>query len=132
MIIVDTNILADINGNDPEWGQWSLNALTRAGASKSLLINPVIYAEFSVGLPSVQSCDEELARFGFIMADIPREALFLAGRAFRDYRRRGGIRTGVLPDFFIGAHAQVIGAELLTRDAGRYETYFPEVKLVRP
>lgn len=132
MILVDTNILLDIATGDPIWGPRSLERLSTAIFEGQICINSVIYAEFSLAFDSIEACDSELEKFGIRLLEMPRQALFRAGRAFRDYRRRGGARTGVLPDFFIGAHAEVIDAMLLTRDTGRYEMYFPEVRLVRP
>jgi len=97
-----------------------------------LAINFVIYAELSVGFARIEELDGVLGATGIGVADIPRPALFLAGKAFQTYRKRGGARTGVLPDFFIGAHAVVLNAPLLTRDAGRFRTYFPTVELIAP
>lgn len=92
----------------------------------------MIYAELSVALPTVEALDAMVQRAGFHVLRIPREALFLAGKAFIAYRRSGGVKTGVLPDFFIGAHAAVAGVALLTRDARRYRTHFPKVELISP
>ncbi len=92
----------------------------------------MIYAELSVALPTVEALDAVVQRGGFQVLRIPREALFLAGKAFIAYRRSGGVKTGVLPDFFIGAHAAVADVALLTRDARRYRTHFPTVELISP
>ena len=97
-----------------------------------LAINAIIYSEFSLGFSSEADCDAEIARFNLLFLDLPRAAGFRAGRAFRDYRQRSGARSSALPDFFIGAHASVLGAPILTRDLTRYRTYFPEVELVGP
>lgn len=97
-----------------------------------LAINAIIYSEFSLGFSTEAACDAEIARFDLLFLDLPRAACFRAGRAFRDYRRRGGARSSALPDFFIGAQASVLGVPILTRDLGRYRTYFPEVELVAP
>ncbi len=132
MILVDTNVLLDLATNDPVWADWSIDQLEAAASLGPVVINAVIYAEFSVGYQRIEDIDDLLAETGIGWADIPREALFLAGKAFQTYRRQGGARTGVLPDFFIDAHAAVSDMTLLTRDAGRYRTYFPKVKLISP
>lgn len=132
MILVDTNVLLDLASNDPVWADWSIDQLEAAASLGPVVINAVIYSEFSVGYERIEDIDGLLAETGIGWADIPREALFLAGKAFQTYRRQGGARTGVLPDFFIGAHAAVSDMTLLTRDAGRYRTYFPKVKLISP
>jgi predicted nucleic acid-binding protein len=130
--LVDTNVLLDLATNDPVWADWSIDQLEAAASLGPVVINAVIYAEFSVGYQRIEDIDDLLAETGIGWADIPREALFLAGKAFQTYRRQGGARTGVLPDFFIDAHAAVSDMTLLTRDAGRYRTYFPKVKLISP
>lgn len=130
MILVDTNILVDISSGHPVWAERSAEALLRAAARDQLAINAVIFAEFSIGFQSVEACEAELARLEIAMAEMPNAALFRAGRAFVAYRRKGGTRTGTLPDFFIGAHAEQSSCPLLTRDAGRYATYFPEVTIL--
>jgi predicted nucleic acid-binding protein len=105
MTLVDTNILLDIATNDPRWLQWSLQQLDAATIRGPLLINPVIYAEFSVSYIRIEELDKVLSDAGLEIAEMPRAALFLAGKVFQRYRAQGGTRTGVLPDFFIGAHA---------------------------
>lgn len=132
MTLVDTNILLDVVTDDPAWADWSIRQLDAAASTGPLLINGVVYAEFSVRFDRSDDVDSVLAEGGFVWSEIPREALFLAGKAFRRYRAAGGARTGVLPDFFIGAHASVLGVPLLTRDAGRYRAYFPSVELIAP
>lgn len=132
MILVDTCILLDIVQSDPSWGDWSLAQLERAADRGPLLINPIIYAEFAAGYGSIESAELALADFGAHLEEIPREALFLAGKAYRQYRERKGTRTGVLADFFIGAHAAVRDIPVLTRDIARIRTYFPTVTLVSP
>ena len=97
-----------------------------------LLINPVIYAELSVAFEAVETLDEVIGNLGVVLQEVPKPALFLAGKAFVRYRRRGGTRSGVLADFFIGAHAAVLGCGILTRDARRYRDYFPAVPLLLP
>lgn len=132
MTLVDTNVLLDLVTNDPVWADWSIRQLDCAASKGPLIINDVIYAELSVGFDRIEDLDELLNEAGIAMDELPREALFLAGKAFRRYRTAGGARSGVLPDFFIGAHAAVLGLPLLTRDAKRYRSYFPSVVLMAP
>lgn len=131
-ILVDSNVLLDVAAADPRWGAWSAAALAREGSQASLVINPIIYAEVSVGYAQVEDLDELLPPAEFRREPLPYEAAFLAGKAFLAYRRRGGRRTAPLPDFYIGAHAAVAGYRLLTRDAARYRTYFPTLDIVAP
>lgn len=132
MTLVDTNVLLDLATDDAAWAEWSQRQLEIASVSGPLLVNDVIYAEFSVGFRRIEDVDAALATAQIEMVPIPREALFLAGKAFQRYRGGGGSRTGVLPDFFIGAHAAVAGVPLLTRDVRRYRSYFPTVRLIAP
>ncbi|HET7662249.1 MAG TPA: type II toxin-antitoxin system VapC family toxin [Rhodanobacteraceae bacterium] len=132
MILVDTCVLLDVVQADPHWADWSQQQLEHAAEHGGLLINPVIYAEFSVWYDTLQGANDALAAFGTRFEEVPRESLFLAGKAFRQYRTRRGTRTGVLPDFFIGAHAAARDLPLLTRDATRFRTYFPTVALLTP
>jgi hypothetical protein len=131
-VLVDSNVLLDILTESPTWWSWSSAALLAAGNRAELVINPIIYAEGSVRFSSIQVFDAELAGASFIREPIPYAAAFLAGKAYLDYRRRGGVRTSPLPDFFIGAHAAVARYELLTRDPSRYRTYFPSLRLIAP
>jgi predicted nucleic acid-binding protein len=130
--LVDTNVLLDLLTNDAEWADWSQRQLEAAAVRGPLQINDVVYAELSVGFQRIEELDAVLAAAQIEMAPIPREALFLAGKVFQRYRAGGGSRTGVLPDFFIGAHAAVASLPLLTRDVRRYRTYFPTLTLVAP
>lgn len=130
--LVDSNVLIDVLSGDFAWGEWSSEALARLGSEGPLVVNAVIYAEVSQRYSRKELLDHELPDDVFIREEIPWSAAFLAGKAFLDYRRRGGQRRSPLPDFFIGAHAAVRGLRLLTRDASRYETYFPTVGLVVP
>jgi predicted nucleic acid-binding protein len=130
--LVDSNILLDIFTRTPNWWDWSLMQLEAAALHGPLLINDVIYAETSIRFQSADDFDAALARASIAAAPIPRAALFLAGKVFIQYRSAGGTRTGVLPDFFIGAHAEAERLPLLTRDARRYRTYFPNVVLIAP
>jgi hypothetical protein len=130
--LIDTNVLLDLVTNDAEWADWSQRQLEAAAVRGPLQINDVVYAELSVGFQRIEELDAVLAAAQIEMAPIPRAALFLAGKVFQRYRAGGGSRTGVLPDFFIGAHAAVAGLPLLTRDVRRYRTYFPTLTLVAP
>ncbi|HEY4254316.1 MAG TPA: type II toxin-antitoxin system VapC family toxin [Roseomonas sp.] len=130
--LIDTNILLDLVTDDPAWADWSVRQLDIAAASGALVINAVVYAELSVRFATIEALTAVLDEAGIVLAPIPRPALFLAGKAFQRYRAAGGARTGVLADFFIGAHAAVDGVRLLTRDAQRYRTYFPTVGLITP
>ncbi|MHB2169270.1 type II toxin-antitoxin system VapC family toxin [Alsobacter sp. R-9] len=132
MTLVDTNVLLDLVTDDPRWARWSIEQLDAATASGTVVCNPIVYAEVSIGFDRIETVDGFLADAGIAVIEMPREALFLAGKAFQQYRRRGGHRPGVLPDFFIGAHAAVSGMKLLTRDAARIRTYFPSVDLFAP
>lgn len=131
-MLVDTNVLVDVLANDPEWADWSIAQLRAQAQIHRLCINPVIYAELSLTFNTVEALDETLAGLRIPIIDIPRPALFLAGKAFVQYRQQGGTKANVLADFFIGAHAAVAGWPVLTRDVGRYVGYFPTVALVSP
>ena len=132
MTLVDTNVLLDIATDDRTWAAWSLRQLDNAAVRGRVFINDVVYAEFSVGYERIEQVDKVLIAVGIELTEIPRAALFLAGKVFRRYRAQGGVRTGVLPDFFIGAHAAVAQLPLLTRDPQRYRTYFSGLVLVAP
>ncbi len=132
MALVDTNVLLDLVQDDPVWADWSQRQLEIISTRDQLIVNPVIYAELSVGFARIEEVDSFVEAANLTMLELPRPALFLAGKAFLNYRKSGGIRTGVLPDFFIGAHAAVAGLPLLTRDRGRYSHYFPTVTLIAP
>jgi len=131
-LLVDTNVLLDVLQDDPRWADWSIAQLRAQSQAHRLAINDVIYAELSLSFGSVQALDAVVARLRLDVEPLPRPALFLAGKAFLQYRRRGGTKTQVLPDFFIGAQAAVKGWPLLTRDATRYRGYFPTVELITP
>jgi len=130
--LVDTNVLLDVVTDDPNWADWSIEQLEAAALRGPLLINDVVYAELAVRYERIERLEAFLAAAGLDMAALPRSALFLAGKVFQKYRKAGGSRAGVLPDFFIGAHAAVDQLDLLTRDTARYRTYFPTVKLITP
>lgn len=132
MLLVDTNVLLDVATNDPLWADWSQRQLDAQSLHRRLVINPVVYAELSVGFARIEELERMLETVAIRLEPMPRAALFLAGKAFRQYRSRGGVKTGVLPDFFVGAHAANAGLPLLTRDVGRYRGYFPTVTLIAP
>ncbi len=132
MILVDTNVLLDLVTNDPRWAGWSQEQLDFAAARDEVAINDIVYAELSIGYSRIEELDDLIRGTRLISAPIPRAALFLAGKAFRRYRSAGGTKTGVLPDFFLGAHAVVSQSALITRDTGRYRTYFPAITLIAP
>jgi predicted nucleic acid-binding protein len=130
--LVDSNVLIDVFSRDAVWAEWSKEALSRVGSDGPLVINPVIYAEISHRYSTKEALDQELPEDEFMRENIPWAAAFLAGKAFADYRQRGGHRRSPLPGFFIGAHAAVSGLRLLTRDVARYRTYFPRIELIGP
>ena len=131
-MLVDTNVILDVIEDDPHWADWSQRQLDHATLNHRLCINAVIYAELSIAYTTIEDLESMLVRAQLSVEPIPHEALFLAGKAFLRYRRGRGSKTGVLPDFFIGAHAAVAGIPLLTRDAARYRKYFPKLALVSP
>ena len=132
MILVDTNVLLDVLQDDPQWAAWSQAQLESASVSDRLAINGVIYAEMSISFARIEELDAAIKVAALRIEEIPKAALFLAGKVFLDYRRRQGVKSSVLPDFFIGAHAAVRGWPILTRDVARYRTYFPTVRLIAP
>lgn len=132
MILVDTNVLLDLVTDDPHWADWSIAQLEAASLRGPLLINDVVYAELAVRYGRIEELEAFVSEAGLEIVPIPRAALFLAGKVFTKYRKSGGSRTGVLPDFFIGAQAAVSQLNLLTRDIGRYRTYFPSLTLITP
>lgn len=131
-MLVDTNILVDVLENDQEWADWSIAQLQAQSKVYRLVINPIIYSELSLTFSTVEALDQVLSSMELRMLEIPKPALFLAGKAFVHYRRKVGIKSNVLGDFFIGAHAAVSNLPVLTRDTRRYKNYFPSVKLVAP
>jgi hypothetical protein len=130
--LIDTNVLLDIFTDNAEWGDWSVRAMETCAAGGPLYINGVIYAETSVRFLTPEAFERTLESADIAVMEIPRLAFFVAGKAFREYRRRGGRRMTLLPDFFIGAHAAVTGLTLLSRDAGRYRSYFPKLDIIAP
>ena len=131
-ILVDSNVILDIATEDKDWFQWSSETLANCAETHSLVINPIIYAEVSIGFDRIEDVETVLSASFFRRDPIPWEAAFLAGKCFVAYRRKGGRRSSPLPDFFIGAHAAVAWIPLLTRDVSRYRTYFPKLRLIAP
>ena len=131
-MLVDTNVLVDVLEDDPVWADWSVAQLRAQAQVHRLVVNPVIYAELALTFQAVEALDEALEALEIPMLEIPKPALFLAGKAFVRYRGGGGTKQSVLADFFIGAHAAVAKLPILTRDTRRYATYFPSVRLVAP
>ena len=132
MLLVDTNVLLDVLEDDPEWADWSIGQLRGQSKVYPLVINPIIYSELSLAFSSVEALDKTVNELGLELVEMPRPALFLAGKAFLRYRRQGGEKNNVLGDFFIGAHAAVAACPILTRDTRRYSSYFPSVRLISP
>lgn len=130
--LIDSNVLIDVLDRDPQWEAWSHETMVEALEQGALFVNPIIYAEVSVGFSSAEVCDWALSKRWVERIPMPWPAAFLAGKAFLDYRRRGGTKLSPLPDFFIGAHAAIARLRILTRDPGRYRTYFPTVELITP
>lgn len=131
-VLVDSNVLLDIATDDPTWSDWSATTLERLGDEASLVINPLVYAEVSIGFPTIEGLEAALPADLFRREPLPYEAAFLAGKCFLEYRRGGGTKRSPLADFYIGAHAGVAGYRLLTRDAARYRTYFPRLEVIAP
>ena len=131
-ILVDSNILLDVFLDDPKWGTWSEEQLGVYGASHYLYINPMIYAEISIGFSRIEDLEQTLMEGSFILLPIPKGALLLAGKTFLQDQKRKGTKRSPLPDFYIGAHAAIEDLPLLTRDQGRYRTYFPHVAILGP
>ena len=129
---MDSNILLDIATNDAKWGEWSGCALAECADHTTLVINPIIYAEVSIGFTTIETLNAALPSACYAREPLPWEAGFLAGKCFLAYRQRGGLRDTPLPDFYIGAHAAIERLALLTRDVARYQTYFPKVEILRP
>lgn len=131
-VLVDANVLLDVLTDDPQWYGWSAVQLDACASTAELCINPIIYAEVSVGFDRIEDLDDALPLDAFTRLELPWEAGFLAGKAFLQYRRAKGTRHSLLPDFHIGAHAAIEGMRLLTRDAKRYRTYYPTLDLICP
>lgn len=132
MLLVDTNVLIDVLQEDPQWADWSIRQLRAQSQIHELTINPIIYSELSLMYESIEVLDETIATMRLRFSEIPKPGLFLADKAFLRYRREGGTKQNVLPDFFIGGHAAVARCGVLTRDPARYRSYFPTVELLTP
>ena len=131
-ILVDSNIILDVFLDDPNWAEWSESKLEKFSSITKLFINPIVYSEVSIGFKRIEDLESALNRAGFQMLEIPKEALFLAGKAFLKYRKSGGTKRSPFPDFYIGAQAAVFDMDLITRDISRYRTYFPTINLISP
>jgi predicted nucleic acid-binding protein len=131
-VLVDSNIILDVFLNDLKWADWSESKLEEYSVQASLYINSIIYSEISIVFELIEDLESAISRAGFQLLEIPKEALFLAGKAYVKYKRRKGVKSTPLPDFFIGAQAAVLDIELLTRDVSRYQSYFPTVKIITP
>ncbi len=131
-VLVDSNVILDVFLDDLKWADWSESKLEEHSEHTSLYINSIIYSEISIGFKLIEDLESAISKAGFRLLEIPKEALFLAGKAYIKYKRRKGVKRAPLPDFFIGAQAAVLNLELLTRDVSRYRSYFPTVKLISP
>jgi predicted nucleic acid-binding protein len=131
-VLVDSNIVLDVFLNDPKWADWSESKLDEYDQLGILYINSIVYSEISIGFKRIEDLESAIAKAGLQMLEIPKEALFLAGKAYLKYKKRKGTKRTPLPDFFIGAQAAVQNLDLITRDVYRYQSYFPTVKLITP
>ncbi|MGP8323665.1 MAG: type II toxin-antitoxin system VapC family toxin [Methanosarcinaceae archaeon] len=131
-VLVDSNIVLDVFLNDPKWADWSESKLDKYDQLGILYINSIVYSEISIGFRRIEDLESAIAKAGLQMLEIPKEALFLAGKAYLKYKKRKGIKRTPLPDFFIGAQAAIQNLDLITRDVSRYQSYFPSVKLITP
>ncbi len=130
--LIDSNVILDLVLDDPDWASWSELTLAEYHFYGPLYINPIVYTEVSIGYDSIEALESVIQAGGFQMLEMPKEALFLAGKTYLKYRKNRGMKTSPLPDFFIGSHAAVMDLTLITRDVNRYRTYFPTVRLVYP
>lgn len=131
-ILVDSCVLLDLFTDDEKWADWSEETLEKYSQTNTLYINSIIYTEVSIGFDRVEDVESAIDSLGIKVLELPREALFLTGKAYLNYRKNKGTKTSPLPDFFIGAHASVSQFGLVTRDMAKYKTYFPQVKLIHP
>jgi predicted nucleic acid-binding protein len=130
--LADSSVLLDVLTADPNWAEWSVKRLEKALGEGSVFIDPIVYAEISIGFSRIEDLEAALADSGLVWSELPREALFLAGRAFIQYRKSGGSKSAPLPDFLIGAHAAVSNLVLITRDPRRIRTHYPTVRISCP
>ena len=131
-VFVDSCVLLDLFTNDVNWADWSESVLEKYSQTNSLYINSIVYTEVSIGFNNVEEVEQAITELGIKVLEMPREALFLTGKVFLKYRKNKGTKISPLPDFFIGAHASISRFELITRDSGKYKTYFPQVRLIHP
>ena len=131
-IFVDSCVLLDLFTDDPNWGEWSENILEQYSQTNTLYINSIVYTEISIGFNKIEEVEKAILELGIKVLEIPRETLFLTGKAYLKYRKNKGTKSSPLPDFFIGAHVSVENFDLITRDINKYTTYFPQVKLIHP
>ena len=131
-VLVDSNVILNLVLDDPRWADWSSRTLNSYAQGADLCINPVIYSEVSIGFQSIEELEEVILMGGFRILEIPKEALFLAGKIFLRYRKNKGTKRSPLPDFYIGAHAAVFKMDLMTRDTSKYRTYFPTLNIIHP
>ncbi len=131
-IFIDSCVLLDLFTNDPDWGEWSESILEHYSQTNSLYINSIVYTEVSIGFKNIEEVESAISNLGVRVLEVPREALFLTGKIFLKYRSNKGTKHSPLPDFFIGAHALISNFELITRDLGKYSTYFPKLQLIHP
>lgn len=134
-VFVDSCVLLDLFTNDPNWANWanwSENTLEKYSKTNTLYINSIVYTEVSIGFNKIEEVETAIAELGIKVLEIPREALFLTGKVFLQYRRNKGTKQSPLPDFFIGAHATVSQFNLITRDSAKFNTYYPQLKLIDP
>jgi hypothetical protein len=130
--LVDSSALLDIFTADPVWAEWSIRELEKAWADGTVFIDPIVYSEISIRFSRIEDLEAAIAESGLLWSEVPREALFLAGKAFMSYRKAGGTKANPLPDFFIGAHAAVSDLVLITRDPKRMRTHFPKLRVICP
>jgi predicted nucleic acid-binding protein len=130
MTFLDSSVMIDVLTRDPRWNKWSATAIARAG--RNLVINHVVLAEISSRFSSAEAAREAVGELGVTILPMTDAAAFLSGRAFHEYRRRGGDRSTILADFLIAGHASALGVPLVTRDKRRLSSYFPELNLITP
>ncbi|PTN09705.1 type II toxin-antitoxin system VapC family toxin [Nitrosomonas aestuarii] len=131
-VLIDSNVILDVFTRDPQWFDWSSKTLTYYAERELLYINPIVYSEISIGFKRIEELELALPGDYILRENLPYEAAFLAGKCFLKYRKSGGVKNAPLPDFYIGAHAAVRGWSILTRDNGRFNTYFPTLHVITP
>jgi predicted nucleic acid-binding protein len=131
-ILVDSCVLLDLFTDDAEWAEWSEKILGQYSQTNTLYINSIIYTEVSIGFNLIEEVEAAIEQAGIKVLEIPREALFLAGKVFLNYRKSKGTKHSTLPDFYIGAHATISTFDLITRDISKFKTYFPNINIIYP